>query len=242
MAHFYLLNASEALAVGDAVRLSGDEGRHAATVSRIRAGESIRVGNGRGAIGTGTVASASKDTLTIDIEQVEYFSRLVPQLTLIQALAKTDRDERAVEMSTELGVDEVIPWQADRSVSRWDATKAEKGRLRWEAITREASKQSIRPHLPVVKPIATTKQICSTFSSAELIVLDPTGDVSLTEVTLNSERIALVVGPEGGLSPSELVAFAEAGAHIVTLGHNILRTSTAGPAALAVLNSRLGRL
>jgi 16S rRNA (uracil1498-N3)-methyltransferase len=242
MAHFYFLDGSEPLVIGAQVVLTGDEGRHAATVSRLRVGESVRVGDGLGTIAVGTVTGATKDTLTILVNQVDVHARELPQLTLIQALAKTDRDERAVEMSTELGIDVVIPWLADRSVSRWDSTKAEKGRLRWESIAREASKQSIRAHLPLVDSLATTKDICSQFGPGELIVLDPTGHIALSDVVLRKEQIALVVGPEGGLSPAELELFAAAGAQIATLGRNVLRTSTAGPAALAVLNSRLGRL
>ena len=242
MAHFYFLDASSHISPGASVVLDGAEGRHAATVSRLRVGESIRVGDGRGTIAQGIVTSSSKDSLTITLDDVQHESADGAELVLIQALAKTDRDERAVEMATELGVARVIPWMAERSVSRWDATKADKGRQKWQSIAREASKQSIRAYIPLVEAVTTTDHIVSTFEPRQLLVLDPTGRQSLSNVPLDDHTIAIVVGPEGGLSDTELSTFVEAGAHIVALGKNILRTSTAGPAALAVINGRLGRL
>jgi 16S rRNA (uracil1498-N3)-methyltransferase len=242
VAHFYLLHELTQIVAGTTVVLDGSEGRHAATVSRIRVGESIQVGDGRGTTGEGVVVAATKDTLTIAIDSVRHHDAESPELILIQALAKTDRDERAVEMATELGISRVIPWLADRSISRWDETKAEKGRQKWQSIAREASKQSIRAQIPVVEAVATADELLTRFDSSQLLILDPAGTCSLSDVSLDADVIALVVGPEGGISDSELAQFRNAGAHIVTLGKNILRTSTAGPAALAVINGRLGRL
>jgi 16S rRNA (uracil1498-N3)-methyltransferase len=242
MAHFYLVDPALTIVVGSHIVLDGAEGRHAATVSRIRVGEAIRVGNGVGAIGHGTVVNALKDSLVIRVESVEVVTATTPEIVLVQALAKTDRDERAVEMSTELGVDRIVPWMAERSVSRWDDSKAEKGRQKWQAIAREASKQSIRAFVPQIDALSTTTQLLRDFLPESILVLDPTGTQSLSSVPLSSGSIVVIVGPEGGLSSRELEQLRIHGAHIVTVGSNILRTSTAGPAALAVLNSRLGRL
>jgi len=242
MAHFYFLDPSIVMKVGALVTLDGPEGRHAATVSRIRVGEVLRVGNGQGVMGTGVVSSTGKDSLTVLLEQVEEIARLSPEIVLVQALAKTDRDERAVEMATELGISRVIPWMADRSISRWDPNKADKGRQKWQAIAREASKQSIRAHIPLIEAACTTAQLLQQFAPEQLLVLDPRGDMSVSDASLAVEGVVVVVGPEGGLSDAELATFRHAGAHIVTVGTNILRTSTAGPVAVAVLNSRLGRL
>jgi 16S rRNA (uracil1498-N3)-methyltransferase len=132
----------------------------------------------------------------------------------------------------------VIPWAAERSVSRWEGAKADKGRDRWAAIVREASKQSIRPWVPSVEPLVSTDALAK---MPGLLVLEPTASVRLTEVPLDGDRFTLVVGPEGGIAPRELDALAAAGATLVRLGAEVLRTSTAGPAALAVLNARLGR-
>jgi len=233
MASLYLSEYLESASVGDSITLDGDEAKHAVTVARTRVGEHLAIGNGRGLVVSGVVSSIDPFALTVADVRVE--AAPDPQLWLVQALAKGDRDELAVQAATELGVSGVIPWAAERSVSRWEGSKLEKGRLRWEAIVREASKQSIRAWMPVVEPLATTKQISG-------LVLDPTADVALTEVPLApSGRIALIVGPEGGISPRELDLLEQQGSTRVRLGPEILRTSTAGPAAIAVLNARLGR-
>ncbi|MBK5239543.1 MAG: RsmE family RNA methyltransferase, partial [Actinomycetales bacterium] len=148
----------------------------------------------------------------------------------------------------ELGIDAVLPWAAERSISRWEGPKVAKGRSRWSAIVREATKQSIRPFIPEILHYEKAPAIVKTLSATQLIVLDPTGDVSLGDVPLSDaspadeSAFALVVGPEGGITPSELAVFRAHGGVIATLGANILRTSTAGPAALAILSSRLRRL
>lgn len=241
MAHFYLLETLEATTPGSQVTLDGSEGRHASTVSRVRVGESLFVGNGRGLILTGIVTETLKDVVTLSVDSVSFAPQSSPQITLVQALAKTDRDERAIEASTELGIDVVIAWAADRSVSKWEGAKVEKGLARWSAIVREATKQSIRPYLPIVDTHVSSSQLLSLFTGHNVIVLDPTGDVSIGSLDLDDRDVALIVGPEGGITPSEISRFQEAGATIATLGSNILRTSTAGPAALAILNSKLGR-
>jgi len=233
MASLYLSDYLEAAAVGDSITLEGDEAKHAVTVARTRVGQRLAIGNGRGLIAHGTVSSLDPFALTVDRVVLEPLAE--PQLWLVQALAKGDRDELAVQAATELGISGVIPWAAERSVSRWQAAKIEKGRLRWESIVREASKQSIRAWTPVVEPLATTTQLRG-------FVLDPTAAVALTEVPLPDRgRIALIVGPEGGISPRELDLLEQQGSVRVRLGSEILRTSTAGPAAIAVLNARLGR-
>lgn len=241
MAHFYLLESLETTTPGAQVTLDGSEGRHAATVSRVRPGESLLVGNGRGLMVTGTVSESSKDVVRFTVDTVKHVAQNTPQITLVQALAKTDRDERAVETSTELGIDVVVAWAADRSISKWEGPKVDKGLTRWSAIAREATKQSIRPYLPIVDTHVTTSQLIKELEGQHIIVLDPTGDDSLGSLELDGRNIVLVVGPEGGITPSEISRFTEAGAQIVTMGTNILRTSTAGPAALAILNSKLHR-
>ena len=237
MASLYLDSAlSEVDASAGRVRISGDEARHAITVARVRVGESISVGNGRGLIAEGTVGSIAGGELEVEVARLERIERPSPELWLAQALAKGDRDELAIQAGTELGVSGVIPWQAERSVSRWDGAKVAKGRERWQSIVREASKQSIRAWVPEVAEPATTTQLAAL--PGLVLVLEPTATARLTDLELGEhDRITLVVGPEGGVSPKELQTLTT---H-VRLGAEVLRTSTAGPAALAVLSARLGR-
>jgi 16S rRNA (uracil1498-N3)-methyltransferase len=224
---------------GSAVRVTGDEARHAITVARVRVGERISVSDGDGLLASGAVTATDGGVVTVAVESVARHPAPSPELWLAQALAKGDRDELAVQAATELGVSGVIPWAAERSISRWEGAKADKGRERWASIVREATKQSIRPRVPVVEPIATTAAL--TKLPGRILVLEPDATMRLTEVELDTERITLVVGPEGGIASRELDALAAAGATLVRLGPEVLRTSTAGPAALAVLNARLGR-
>jgi 16S rRNA (uracil1498-N3)-methyltransferase len=250
VAHFYLaddIGASD-LAVDRVIVLTGQEARHAVTVSRVRAGEALLVGDGRGTVASCTVTSADAQRLELRVGSVEEHPAPSPRVVLVQALAKGDRDEMAVQAATELGVDAVVPWSAARSVSRWEGAKVAKGRERWRAIVREAVKQSIRPHVPEVEDLATTKDLVRRTAGSLVLVLDPTADVRLSSLDLRPAAdgttvrdVLLVVGPEGGISPAEVEALRQAGAVPVALGSGILRTSTAGPAALALVNAALGR-
>ena len=225
--------------IGSRVSITGDEARHAVSVARLRVGERIAIGDGSGFLVRGVVVEASPNELAIEVDEVRHDPEPEPPLWLAQALAKGDRDELAVQAATELGASGVIPWAAERSVSRWDGVKAAKGQERWGSIVREASKQAIRSRVPDVAALATTAQLAAV--PGRVLVLDPLAELALTEVDLGEERIVLVVGPEGGISPREFEVFETAGAIRVRLGSEVLRTSTAGPAALAVLNARLGR-
>ncbi|MET0725505.1 MAG: 16S rRNA (uracil(1498)-N(3))-methyltransferase [Leifsonia sp.] len=246
MSSLYLRDDLDAESAAEHVSITGAEARHAVTVGRTRVGETLSIGNGRGLIVTGPVVSASPTELVIESHRVEQVDASVPRLVLVQALAKGDRDELAVQAATELGVDAVIPWAASRSVSRWDAQKAVKGRERWASIAREATKQSIRPWLADVHELASTKQLAALAGSVRMLLLEPTAEEPITEYDLVHGKaagsdIVIVVGPEGGIAPAELEQLTAAGATAVRLGASVLRTSTAGPAAIAVLNARLGR-
>ena len=241
MAHFYIIESLESTSVGSVITLEGTEGRHAASVSRVRHGEILSVGNGNGLIVSAEAIEIAKDCVKLEVLSIKEHEHSLPRMTLVQALAKTDRDERAIEAATELGIDTVIPWAAARSVSKWEGPKISKGVSRWSAIVREASKQSIRPFIPNVLHPMGINELIPQLADQQVIVLDPTGDTSLGEISVTHKPIALIVGPEGGITEAELNEFRGAGATIATMGSNILRTSTAGPAALAILNAKLGR-
>lgn len=240
------------LVVGSVVTILGEEARHAVRVSRLREGERSTVGNGGGVLAHGTVTSVDRDRFTIHVDELVHVPIREPRLLLVQALAKGDRDERAVEQATEFGVDGIVPWQASRSVSRWDGAggpeKAAKGVAKWQRIAREASKQSLRARIPEVAPPVGIAELCEFASRAgtSVIALHPRSGARLTtwaagEAARSATEIFLVVGPEGGFSDGELDALESAGAHILLLGDTVLRTSSAGAAALAVLNTALGR-
>lgn len=246
MAHFFLsdsLGVPTEPVVGASVSLTGAEAKHAVTVSRVRPGETLLLGDGAGLMLGVTVLSAEPAELTARVDTVVRTPPATPRIVLVQALAKGDRDELAVQAATELGIDAVVPWAASRSVARWEGAKIAKGQSRWAAIVREASKQSIRPWLPAVSPLTSTKQLVALAATSRMLLLEPTASVRLTTVAAPTDDrdIVLVVGPEGGIAASELELLERAGASRVRLGDTVLRTSTAGPAAVAILNATLGR-
>lgn len=228
---------------GQLVDLSGPEAKHAVSVRRMRVGEAIQLTDTNGLRVRGNVSAILGNTLQVQVESVTTEPISEIQFALVQALAKGDRDELAIQAATELGVNTVIPWESDRSVSRWIGIKETKGVERWQSIVSEAAKQSLSVRFPVVQaPIKGTgiAQIVSSFDS--VLVLDPTATHGLGQVEIPKQgTIALVVGPEGGVSEAELAALEQAGATRVNLGAPILRTSTAGVAAISGLLALSGQ-
>ena len=224
------------LKLGQSFVLSGDEGKHAATVKRMRAGEKLQLGDGTGVRVWATVLQNLGSTLEVSIDEIHDEPLPPLQLTLVQALAKGDRDELAVQAATELGALQIVPWQANRCISKWDGPTLVKGVTRWQTIVSEAAKQSLRVWTPKVLPAVDTAALADLVADFDVVlVLDPTAQVSLKSMIPAKGRVAVVVGPEGGIDDSELTALAAAGAKRVHLGSGILRTSTAGLAAISAI-------
>ncbi|QGV80696.1 16S rRNA (uracil(1498)-N(3))-methyltransferase [Streptomyces ficellus] len=229
---------------GGTVTLDGPEGRHAVSVRRLRVGEDIVLTDGAGNGAYGTVAAVEgKDRLTVTVTEVRDEPAPSPRITVVQALPKGDRGELAVETMTETGVDAIVPWAASRCITQWKGDRGLKALAKWRATAREAGKQSRRLRFPDVADAATTKQVARLLAAADFAaVLHEEGAEPLATAELPSTGdIVLVVGPEGGVSPDESAAFAEAGAKPYRLGRTVLRTSTAGTAATALLLGRTGR-
>ncbi|MFE2654088.1 16S rRNA (uracil(1498)-N(3))-methyltransferase, partial [Streptomyces sp. NPDC059346] len=192
-------------------------------------------------------AAEGKDRLTVALRTgVREEPEPAPRITVVQALPKGDRGELAVETMTETGVDAIVPWQAARCITQWKGDRGAKSLAKWRATAREAGKQSRRVRFPEVADAATTKQVAALLADADFAgVLHEDRDHDSTPLATAAlpaaGSIVLVVGPEGGVSPQELAAFAEAGARPYRLGRSVLRTSTAGTAATALLLGRTGR-
>jgi 16S rRNA (uracil1498-N3)-methyltransferase len=240
----FLVGSLAGVRPGDTLTLDGPEGRHAVSVRRLRAGEEVVLTDGGGAGAYGTVAGVEgKDRLTVAVTDVRSEAPQTPRITVVQALPKGDRGELAVETMTETGVDAVVPWAAARCVTQWKGERAAKSLAKWRATAREAGKQSRRLTFPEVADPMTTKQVAALLAEADFAaVLHEEGSTPLATAELpESGSIVLVVGPEGGVSPEELAAFDAAGARPYRLGRTVLRTSTAGTAATALLLGRIGR-
>lgn len=223
--------------------LAGPEGRHAGTVRRIRSGETVEIADGSGTVARCEVTASSKQHLDLVVRAVEVLAPPPLRFGLVQALAKGGRDEQAVETATEAGVDLILPWQAERSVSRWEGPKVARNEQRWATIAREAAKQSRRARVPQVEPLRGSADLAARIGRADLALVlheDAAEPLVRTEVPSTGE-VLLVVGPEGGIGAGELAGLTAAGAHPVRLGPEVLRTSSAGPIALAHLAARSGR-
>jgi 16S rRNA (uracil1498-N3)-methyltransferase len=223
--------------------LDGDEGRHAALVRRLGPGEQVVVTDGAGLTLDGVVAAATRASLTLDVVGVREQPAPQPRLTVVQALPKGDRGELAVETMTEVGVDVIVPWAAERCVTRWRDERGAKALERWRGTAREAAKQSRRAHWPTVAPLAGADAVADLLAAAALaVVLHEEAAEPLAAIAVPAAGdVVVVVGPEGGLSPAELERFASAGGAAHRLGPTVLRTSTAGAVAAAVLLAATAR-
>jgi 16S rRNA (uracil1498-N3)-methyltransferase len=227
------------LSVGQQAALVGPEAAHANLSLRLRVGEELVITNGLGLALRAEVVMGNREQLQYQVLEMNAATQPRAEIWLYQALAKGDRDELAVQTATELGVTAVVPWQAERSVVRWDAGKFEKGIRRWQAICTEASKQSQRTWF--ARAQLPTNPGLPEPNSGITLVLDPSASSGFTSANVSgSPRINLIVGPEGGFSASELERAVVLGFTIVRLGSEVLRTSSAGPAAIAAIHTLTG--
>jgi 16S rRNA (uracil1498-N3)-methyltransferase len=227
----------------DVVVLSGAEGRHAATVRRLRPGERADVADGAGLVAECVVAGPGPGGLELAVRARREVPRPDPAITVVQAIPKGDRGEVAVEEMTEVGVDRIVPWAAARCVPVWQGARGERSLARWRLTAREAAKQSRRAWLPEVTDVASSRQVAQLIAeAARAIVLEPGAEDGLGGISLpESGDLLVVVGPEGGITGEEDAAFQAAGAVACRLGPTVLRTSTAGTVAAAILLTRSGR-
>lgn len=228
---------------GGAVVLEGPEGRHAARVRRVEPGEHVDLVDGLGARARCTVSAVVGEQVTLSVLDSTLEPEPSPRVVVVQALPKGERGELAVELLTEVGVDVIVPWQASRCVAQWKGERGAKSLERWRSTAREAGKQSRRARFPSVAELSSTGEVASLLASASLAgVLSEESSSALSGVALPAEGdLVMVVGPEGGIAPDELARFAGAGATAYRLGPSVLRTSSAGAAAAAVLLSRTSR-
>lgn len=243
----------DAATVGAVLALEKEEAFHAQKVMRLRVGEKLDLVDREGLRVLATVEVAQAGALEVVVEGARQSPPPIPRLILVQALAKGGRDEAAIEMATEVGVDQVIPWQAQRSVVRWDGKKATAGVLRWQRVLDAGAKQARRAWVPTVQPLVSSAELAGKMAGvggegALVLIAHETGMEDYSQVVANLPvalealpSITVVVGPEGGITEQELELFRGAGATVMRMGTNVMRSSTAGPAALVALNVTMKR-
>jgi 16S rRNA (uracil1498-N3)-methyltransferase len=228
----------------DVVVIDGPEGKHAATVRRLQVGEPIVVTDGQGAWVAGAVqAVEGRDRVVVAVHESGVDERPALRVTVLQGLPKGDRGETAVETLTEVGVDVIVPWISERTQVRLDPEREAKLLSRWRATAREAGKQARRTFAPVVADVVRRQGALTLVQDAAFaVVLDAAAGQSLGDRELPVEgEVVLVIGPEGGVTPTEIADFVIAGATPARLGPSVLRTSTAGTVAAGVVLSRTSR-
>ena len=229
--------------------LDGAEGRHATTVRRLGPGEHVDLTDGAGTMASCVITAARPGVLDLTVLERVYQPAPVPRITVVQAIPKGDRGELAVETMTEVGVDVVVPWTAERCVVRWRGDKAAKGAARWRSTAVAAAKQSRRSWLPEITEPASTAEVASRIAAIVAdgtglaVLLDPDARQALPAVAgaRGLTEIVLLVGPEGGIAPEETAVLAAAGGVGVRLGPTVLRASSAGAIAAALVMTAAGR-
>jgi 16S rRNA (uracil1498-N3)-methyltransferase len=223
--------------VGASYSFNSEDANHAIKVLRIEAGEIFRVSDGNGGWANVQVNEVTKRSLETTVLEVGRQEPLEIQFTVVQALPKSDRAKEAVELLTEAGADVIVPWLANRSISRTEVIS------KFATTAREASKQSRRLFIPQLHETVKEKGVIDLIKSADLaLVFHESAQVKLSEIVTpqtKASNVVIVIGPEGGITDEELAAFAAAGAHIAGLGRPILRSAHAGLAALSAVNSLL---
>lgn len=246
--------------------LRGAEGKHAATVQRLKAGEQLKLINGTGQFAILDITAVGRHELSGTLGEIQRSLPATPQITVIQALPKSERSELTIDLLTQAGVDAIVPWEATRCVAKWQGAKREKGLQKWRQAAIAAAKQSRRTTIPDVQQVHSTRDLtplladfdavfvlheeatngllaawdaCVAASVAASVAEKAPGDVS--EAESFPDNIALVIGPEGGISPEETAEFQQRGSILVRLGPEVLRTATAGMVALAVLGAHTAR-
>lgn len=230
--------------VGQPVGLDGAEGRHAVTVKRMGPGEHLALIDGSGLRITATITDVQgKDTLAALVDDITTSPEPSPRVIVVQAIPKSERAELAVDLATQAGADEIIAWQADRCVSKWDAKKAPKALSKWESAAVAAAKQSRRTRIPAVRGPLTTRQLCEEISGTGALVLHEDATLRLKDLDDldTAETIYLLVGPEGGIGEEELAQLTAAGATAIKLGPEVLRTASASMVALASIGTLTSR-
>jgi 16S rRNA (uracil1498-N3)-methyltransferase len=225
---------------GTTQELSGDEGHHAVKVIRLQIGEQIKIADNLGNWVSGAITEVGKKSLKINVSERGNAEHLKPELILVQAVTKSDRTKEMLELLTVAGADQIIPWQAQRCISKWKSDSTDK----WLTTIRESAKQARRVKLPVLSDAVTTNQLVKLFQAEDqIIVLHESAQSNISQIKFveSTQRIFIVIGPEGGISEEEIAQLTSAKAVVVRMGENVLRSAHAGFAALSGIQTLIGR-
>ncbi len=224
---------------GDVIVIDGSEGHHGVSVRRVNVGERVEVVDGSGLRASAVVTAVQKRSFAVTLDAVQLEQRPGPTVTVVQALLKGDRSELAVELMTELGVDQIVPWRAERCIARWDDAKTVKAVEKWRATAREAAKQSRQAYVPAICEPIDTAELPSMIAATDAAYVLHEQSTPIDVQVPTEGSVLVIVGPEGGITDDELGIMHRATK--LRLGPTVLRGSTAGAVSLAYLLSRTPR-
>jgi 16S rRNA (uracil1498-N3)-methyltransferase len=220
--------------------LENEEAHHAIKVLRLNTGEIIKISDGVRNWVSGPIVEIAKKELSISITERGEIQAAKPELVLVQAITKSDRNKEMLELAVEAGVDRIIPWQSDRSISKWQLDSEQK----WQAGIKQSCKQARQIKLPQLMQVMSTTEVINSITGGGFgIVFHEGAFTKFSELVIPNSQTSLylVIGPEGGISEQELIFFQNNGSKVVRLGETVLRSAHAGFAALSAVQTKLGR-
>ena len=231
---------SDQISTGQRQVLENEEAHHAIKVLRLNTGEVIKISDGVGNWVSGPIVEIAKKELFISITERGEIQAAKPELVLVQAITKSDRNKEMLELAVEAGVDRIIPWQSERSISKWQSDSEQK----WQVGIKQSCKQARQAKLPQLMQVMSTSEVIKSIGEGGFgIVFHEEASTKFSDLTIpNSQSsVYLVIGPEGGISEQELLSFQNNGSKVVRLGDTVLRSAHAGFAALSAVQTKLGR-
>lgn len=233
----------EPLACGKHIELTPSASQHVGTVLRMQPEQDVILFCGDDHEYRSTITSVHKKKVIVSVQESIAISRESPcRIHLAQALSKGERMEFVIQKAVELGGSSITPLVTERCVVRLDEERLAKKQAQWQAIAISACEQSGRNTVPVVHPVLSLDNYVLQCSSSIKLVLNPEGSVSWRECIFDAKDIALLIGPEGGLTASEIESAKAKNFTSLCLGPRILRTETAAISALSVLQAIAGDL
>ena len=232
----------EKLADTPLIEIDGDEAHHAIKVLRINLGEEILISDGSGNWVRAQVENIEKKSFSVKVLERGFQAERSPKLVVVQGLPKSDRVKEAIEILVESGVDFIIPWESERSISKWQKDSLAK----WQIAAQAATKQSRRFRVPeIIEQLSLAQLLEIESENSAIVVMHESAKVKLSEVVsakyAGLSEIIIVIGPEGGLTENELALLESAGAHVLGLGPEVFRSAHAGGAALSAISALIGR-
>lgn len=231
---------SDQISTGQRQVLENEEAHHAIKVLRLNIGEVIKISDGVGNWVSGPIVEIAKKELFVSITERGEIQAAKPELVLVQAITKSDRNKEMLELAVEAGVDRIIPWQSERSISKWQSDSEQK----WQVGIKQSCKQARQVKLPQLMQVMSTSEVITSIGEGGFgIVFHEEASTKFSDLTIpNSQSsVYLVIGPEGGISEQELLSFQNNGSKVVRLGDTVLRSAHAGFAALSAVQTKLGR-